>query len=100
MAFVMVTARYPLHQAEKTGKAFVEGKVPETADFVNRINLFVVADFDIKIYTLYEMPNDKLYEGLKSIATRYSGYRDIEGFTFKIETLMTAEESLPMIGLG
>jgi hypothetical protein len=100
MTFVMVTARYPLHQAEKMGKAFVGGKAPETADFVKRYNIFVVADFDIKIYTIYEMPNDKLFEGLKSIATRYAGYRDIEGFQYKIEPLMTAQEALPMIGLG
>ena len=100
MAFVMVTVRYPLHQAEKTGKAFVGGKAPETPDFVKRINIFVVADFDIKVYTLYEMPNEQLYEGLKSIAARHAGYRDIKGFTYKIEPLMTAEEALPMIGLG
>ena len=100
MTFVMVTAIYPLHQAEKLGKAFVGGKVPETADFVNRINIFVVADFDVKIYTLYEMPDDKLHEGLKSIGARYAGYRDIEGFKYKIETLMTVQEALPMIGLG
>jgi len=47
MTFVMVTAKYPLHQAEKMGKAFVGGKAPETADFVKRYNIFVVADFDI-----------------------------------------------------
>lgn len=100
MTFVMVTAKYPLHKAEEMGKAFIGGKIPETADFVKRINIFVVADFNIKIYALYEMPDDKLYEGLKSIATRYSGYRNIEGFKWKMEPLMTAQEALPMIGLG
>ncbi|MFW9943100.1 MAG: hypothetical protein ACFFFT_18830 [Candidatus Thorarchaeota archaeon] len=100
MTFVMVTALYPLHQAEKIGKAFVEGKAPETADFVKRINIFVVADFDIKIYTLYEMPDDKLLDGLKSIGNRYAGYRDIEGFQYKMEHLLTVQEALPMIGLG
>ncbi len=71
MTFVMVTAIYPLHQAEKLGKAFTGGKAPETADFVKRINIFVVADFDVKIYVLYEMPDDKLFEGLKSILKNF-----------------------------
>ncbi len=100
MAFIMVTATYPAHKAEELGKAFVSGKAPETADFVKRINIFTVADFDIKIYTLYEVPEDRYYEGLKSIANRYAGYRDIEGFKYKIEPLLTAQEALPMIGLG
>ncbi len=100
MTFVMVTAKYPPHQADKVGKAFTGTKIPETADFVKRINIFVVADFDVKIYTLYEMPDDKLHEGIKSIATRYMGYRDIVGFDYKIEPLLTAQEALPMIGLG
>ena len=46
------------------------------------------------------MPDDKLLEGLKSIGTRYAGYRDIEGFKYKMEHLMTVQEALPMIGLG
>ncbi|MFX0167572.1 MAG: hypothetical protein ACFE9V_19805 [Candidatus Hodarchaeota archaeon] len=37
---------------------------------------------------------------LKSIGTRYAGYRNIEGFKYKVEHLMTTQEALPMIGLG
>ena len=41
-----------------------------------------------------------MYDGIKSLGTRYAGYRIVEGFKFKIETLLTIQESLPMIGLG
>ena len=96
----MVTSIYPPHKAEEVGQAFVGKKVPEVADFVKRINIFVASDYDTKIYALYEVPDDKVYEGLKSISTRYAGYRIIEGFKYKIEPLLTVQEALPMIGLG
>lgn len=100
MAFIMVTSRYPFHKAEEMGQAFIGKKVPEVADFVKRINIWVVSDFDVKIYALYECPNEKMYDALKSISTRYAGYRIIEGFKFKLEPLLTVQEALPMIGLG
>ena len=100
MAFIMVTSRYPLHKASEIGQAFVEKTVPEVADFVKRINIWVVSDFDIKIYALYEAPNEKFFDALVSVSTRYAGYRSIEGFEFKVEPLLTVQESLPMIGLG
>ena len=100
MTFIMVTSRYPLYKAEEIGKIFVENKLPKTADFVKRINIWVVSDFETKIYALYEVPNEKLHDGLISISTRYAGYRAIDGFGFKTETLLTVQEALPMLGLG
>jgi len=56
--------------------------------------------FNTRSYALYEAPNDKLYDAMISISTRYDGYRNIEGFKYKIEPLATVQEVLPMIGLG
>jgi len=100
MAFIMVTSKVPPHNTDGVGKAFLEGKVPDVADFVKRVNIWVVADYETKMYALYEVPNDKMWEGYLSIATRYAGYRIVEGFTYKIEALATVQEALPMIGLG
>ena len=100
MAFIMVTSRVPPSNTEDVGQAFLAKKVPEVADFVKRVNLWVAADFDTKVYAVYEIPNDKMYDGLKSISTRYAGYRMIEGYTFKTEPLLTIQDALPMIGLG
>ena len=100
MVFIMVTLKYPLHKADEVGQAFIGKKVPEVADFVKRINIWVVSEFDNKIYALYEVPNEKMFDGYLSISTRYAGYRTVEGFKFKIEVLATVQEALPMIGLG
>lgn len=100
MTFVMVTGRFPLSKAVEIGKLFTTRKLPEVADFVKRINIFIIADEEVKTYTLYEMPNDKLHDGIVSIGHRYAGFREIENFKYKIETLMTMKDALPMIGLG
>ena len=91
----MVTSKYPLHKADEVIKVFLENKLPEVADFVKRINIFGTADFGTKTYALYEGPNDRVYEALLSIGTRYNGFRVIEGFNYKMEPLATVEESLP-----
>ena len=100
MTFVMVTGRFPLNKAVEIGKTFTSGKLTGVPDFVKRINIFIVADEEVKTYTLYEMPNDKLYDGIVALGTRYAGFREIENFKYKIEPLMTMKEALPMIGLG
>jgi hypothetical protein len=100
MAFIMVTSTFPPHKSEDVGKLFTSNKLPETADFVKRINIFVLADEKTKVYALYEVPNDKFFDGMVSVATRYAGYRAVEHFEYKIESLLTVREALPMIGLG
>ena len=100
MAFIMVTSTFPPYKSEEVGKLFTSNSLPKTADFVKRINIFVLADGITKIYALYEVPNEKLFDGMVSIATRYAGYRAVEGFEYKIENLLTITEALPMVGLG
>lgn len=100
MVFILVTSRVPLQNAEGVGQAFLAKKIPEVADFVKRVNIWVVSDYETKMYALYEAPNEKLYDAIISISTRYAGYRTIEGFKFKVEPLITVQDALPMIGLG
>ena len=96
----MVTSSFPPHRSEDVGKIFTSNALPKMADFVKRINIFVVADKKIKTYALYEFPNDKSFDAMVSIATRYAGFRAVEDFEYKIENLLTIREALPMIGLG
>jgi hypothetical protein len=88
----MVTSKYPNHKVDEVTKLFTEKKVPELADFVKLINIFFPADFNTKAYALFEAPNDKLYDALMSISARYGGYRNIEGFKFKIEPVASIED--------
>jgi len=93
----MVTSKYPLHKADEVRQFFTEKKVPEVADFVKLINIFFPSDFNTRAYALFETPNDKLYDALMSLSTRYLGYRTIEGFEYKIEPLATPQDALPVM---
>lgn len=63
MVNIMVTSSYPGHKADEVGQMFVGNKVPETADFIKRINIWVssvgTSEREFKIIALYEAPNDK-----------------------------------------
>lgn len=100
MGFIMVTSRVPLHNAEGVGQAFLAKKVPEVADYIKRLYIWVVSDYETKMYAVYEFPNEKMVDAMISISTRYAGYRTVEGFKFKIEPLIEVQDALPMIGLG
>jgi len=100
MAFYMVTFTYPPSKAKEVGEAFVSGKAPELPSYVERTQIFVVLDVELKTYAIYKVPDEKSHEGLVAITRRYTGYFNIEGSRFKIEPLLTITEALPLIGLG
>ena len=92
MVFIMVISKYPGHKVDEVSQLFSEKKIPEVADFVKRINIFFTSDFNAKAYALYEAPKDKMFDAIMSISNRYNGYRNIEGFKFKIEPLASIED--------
>ena len=100
MAYFLLMLKTSPNEVTKSGEIFSSGKLPKLPDFVKRVNTFIAVDEKILSFSIYEVPNDKMWEGYLSIATRYAGYRIVEGFTYKIEALATVQEALPMIGLG
>ena len=96
--FIVVTLTYPLIQSKKIGALFTSGKLPDASP-AKLEKIMVVSDGDIKVYAIYEVPNDKVYEGIKTISARYAGYLEVEDFKYKLEPTLSAEEALPMIGL-
>ena len=100
MVYVLVTVRYPTFKAPEMGKKYLElmkGTLPE---FLKVVNTFVTAVEGIKVYTLYEIDDEKMFEGVKAIGKRMAGYFDVEGFIYTLEPLIEAKDALSMIGLG
>ena len=95
----MLTMWYPLEDAEEIGKLFVSGKLAELPDFVKRVNLLVAADGEVKVYSLYEIQDDKVPEGFIAITKRLAGYRVTKGVRYKIEPVLEAKDALALIGL-
>ena len=100
MAYILITSTYPPHKTMELAKLYTSGKQPKYPDFVKRVHRFVVMDNDVKGYALYEVPDDKIIDGGKAIAKRQAVYSTIEGYKYRAELLMTAEDALEVAGLG
>jgi len=97
----MVTSWYPPHKATEAAKKFLEvmKKFPQES-FEKSWLAGIKSDEDgIKTVWLTEIERGKLEEALKLNARREAEYLGIEGYGFKMETLMTFEDAMPMIGL-
>ncbi len=97
MVYVMSKVKYPPHIAEEMLKFYLSGKAPKYPDFVKRTHQWVISDYYIKTYNIYEIPEDKLYEGMKGIAKRLSAFTRFEGYVYKILNLMEGSEAIKLI---
>ena len=101
MPLIMVTTWYPPDKAIEVAKKFLEvlQKFPQES-FEKSWLAGVKSDEDgVKTVTLTEIERGKLEEAMILTARREAEYIGIEGYGFKMETLMTFEDALPIIGL-
>lgn len=92
----MSIVKYPPHIAEELVKFYLSGKAPKYPDFVKRIHQWMFDDFNYTTYNIYEIPEEKLYEGIKGIAKRLSAFARFEGYIFKIQPLTPGSEAIAM----
>jgi len=98
--FVMVTSTYPTKSAVQVGKVAMEVLAKAEPPYVKRLGPYVAAGGDgIKAYTLYEIEKGHVQEGLIEVSKRMVPYFSAEGYKFTLETLLTVEEALPLVGL-
>jgi len=101
MAVIMVTTWYPPDKATEAAKKFLEvtEKFPQES-FEKNWLAGVKGDEDgITTIWLTEVERGKLEEALNLISRRLVEYFGIEGYRAKVETLMTFEEAMPLVGL-
>ncbi len=96
MVYVMSKVKYPFHIADDILKFYLSGKAPKYPDFVKRTHQWVISDYKAKIYNIYEIPEDKLYEGMKGIAKRLNAFTKFEGYVYKVMTLMEGSEAIKL----
>jgi hypothetical protein len=101
MPLIMVTSWYPPNKATEAAKKFLEvmEKFPQES-FEKSWLAGVKSDEDgIKSVWLTEIERGKLEEALILTAKREAEYLGIEGYGFKMETLMAFEDAMPIVGL-
>ena len=92
----MGKVKYPPHIANEVLNFYLSGKAPKYPDFVKRTRQWVVSDYNFKIYNIYEIPDDKLYEGMKGIAKRLTAFTEFEGYVFKLKPLIEGSEAIEL----
>lgn len=93
----MVKVKYPPHILEEFLKFYLSGKAPKYPDYVKRISQWVISGYEYKTINIYELPEEKLYEGIKGIAKRFSAYAAFKGYKYKIIPLIEGSEALDMM---
>lgn len=96
MVYVMSKVKYPPHIVDELMKFYLARKAPEYPDFVKRTHQWIISDYYFKTYNIYEIPEDKLYEGMKGINTRLNAFTRFEGYVYKIIPLMEGSEAVKL----
>ena len=99
MAFILLHMKTPPNEATKQGELFASGKLPKLPEFVKRTHTFVYIDDLVNSFSLYEVPKDKLFDGMKAINERCTGYFGVQGISFKVHPLMEIKDALSLVGL-
>ena len=102
MVMIMVTTWYPPDKAVEIAKKFVEvmQKYPQES-FEKPLVLAAASSVKdgLRSISITEVEKGKYEEAMDLIARREVEYFGIEGFRFEIETLLTIEEAMPLVGL-
>lgn len=91
---------YPADSVQDIAKRFLEGsKAPE---FMTRRGPFINASISqgIEAFSLWELDNSRLAEGMKFLGEYMAIFFGVPGFTYEIRPYFHTDEALSMIGMG
>ena len=99
---IMVTAWYPLYKATEVGKKYIAVMQKFPAESFEKplvpVGVRTVKD-GIRVTAITEVEKGKFEEAYNLTVRRMVEYFGIEGFRYEVETLLTGEEAMPLIGL-
>ena len=99
--FVMTIINYPPDKTVEIAKTFMKAEETPLPPFLKRLQVLIgsAGESGLSTYGIYEVEAGKEYEGLQEISKRMVAFFGIEGFRYRVETVMTPEEAIPMLGL-
>lgn len=97
---IITQIAYPTTSVQEMAKRFLEG--PKAPEFMTRRGPFINASRrqGIEAYSLWELDNSRLAEGLKFLGDYMAIFFDVAGFTYEIRPFYHVDEALAMIGMG
>ena len=100
MVYFLLMLKTSPNEITKSGEIFATGKLPKLPDFVKRVNTFIAVDDNILSFSIYEVPDEKMFEGYKALSERLTGYFDVPGIEFKLYPLLEVKDALRLVGLA
>jgi len=100
--FVMMTVTYPPDKTVEVAKRYLKAQQENPLPaFIKTVGTFVKSSLEAGLMTIgiYELEAGKENEGLQELSRSMVPFFDIEGFRYRIETVMSVEEAIPMLGL-
>ena len=97
--FFIITTTYPPAKMGEAVQAFRKSLAEPLPSFLKRLYVLTpggVGEPGIKTYSIFEADKGKEYDALVELNRRMAYYQNIEGIGYQIETLLTAEEAIPL----
>jgi len=94
MVHIMVSSTSPPHKTSELLKVYLSPDKPKYPDFIKKIHNWGTIGPNARTIAIYEVDDDKVYEGLCAIANRYKVYTAVEGYTYEAEVLIDEKDAL------
>ena len=98
--FFMITTTYPPAKMGEAVQVFRKSLAEPLPSFLKRLHVLTpggVGEPGIKTYSIFEADKGREYDALIELNRRMGWYNNIEGIGYQIETLLTAEEAIPIL---
>ncbi len=96
MNHIMTIGTFPPHKTNALFEIYMSKDKPAYPDFIKKLHNWSTPSVKGKYrrITVYECPEEKLYQGMLALSKRYNFYGQIEGYTFEILPLISEADSI------
>ena len=95
----MLIATFPMESTDKAVETFLDNMANDPfPDFVEMTALYSHwGDAGVKTYTIYDIKEGKVDEGIMEITRRMARFRSVKGYTIESEIILPLEAALSVI---
>ncbi len=98
--YFLVTTWFSPNVAKEVVNVFTKTKWPKAPEYVKQVFVLSTLAKNIKSYTLFEVQDGKIKEGLAYINLILSKYFSTTGIKIRLEPLLTVEDAMTLYGIS
>jgi len=98
--FLVTTVVYPPDKSIVVAEKFIEVTAKALPPFMKRLQVLGDSRMDqgVKVLSVYAVEDARIKDGIIELTRMYMQFNGIEGFRYEIETMLTVNESLAVLG--